>query len=452
MTRAARTVIVRSAKLPRKVFRAFVELEGMYRNMVEQLVLYAVRNNIRSFTRLKALKYREIRNLYPQLPSHYVYTACQDASTRVKSFLRLKKLRLAKKEYPEVKRVSIWLDDHLWKPNGYTSIRIATHRGWITIEFEPHKQYWRYINRGWRLVNEAKVKLDKRNRQLIIYLTFVKDIEEYKPKGYLSIDVNENNVTMLVDGIAYLLETDTEKLVLGYYYRRKKIQERYDKHYGVKSRIKRKAMKKLKEKRRKNDIKWKIANMIVRTAYKKQYAIVLEKLGKRTTSNMIQRIKDKQLRHRVFQASFRGIQRAIEEKAREYGVSVIYVNPKNTSKLCPIHNAPINYSNGSRIGKCSKGGELWHRDVVACWNLLLKALRGDGSNAPSPVRYIILDGSRIPFGSTATHDPITLPKGLWARWKSLPQTQFASILNRMKRWGQTAVRPGMIVGSLTNEV
>jgi len=92
MARVTRTVIVRSIKLPREIFKVFVELEGMYRNMVEQLVLYAVRNNIKSFTRLKSLKYREMRNLYSQLPSHYVYTACQDASTRVKSFLRLKKL------------------------------------------------------------------------------------------------------------------------------------------------------------------------------------------------------------------------------------------------------------------------------------------------------------------------------------------------------------------------
>ena len=151
MTRVARTIIVKSAKLPRKVFMVFVELEGMYRNMVEQLVLYAVRNNIKSFTRLKALKYREMRSLYRQLPSHYVYTACQDASTRAKSFLRLEKLGLTERDYPEVRRVGIWLDDHLWKLNGLISIKIATHKGWITIEFEPHKQYWRYINRGWRL-------------------------------------------------------------------------------------------------------------------------------------------------------------------------------------------------------------------------------------------------------------------------------------------------------------
>ncbi len=226
MTRVARTVIVKSIKLPRKVFRVFVELEGMYRNMVEQLVMYAVRNSVKSFIRLKALKYREIRNLYPQLPSHYVYTACQDASTRAKSFLRLKKLGIAKREYPEVRKVSIWLDDHLWKPDGYTFVRIATHKGWVAVELELHKQYWRYVNRGWRLASEAKMKLDKKNKQLIICLTFVKEVKEYKPKGYLTVDVNENNITILVDGVAYLFETDTTKLVLGYYYCRKRIQER----------------------------------------------------------------------------------------------------------------------------------------------------------------------------------------------------------------------------------
>jgi IS605 OrfB family transposase len=432
MARVARTVVVRSTPLPRKVFRVFTELEGMYRNMVEQLAMYAVRSNVKSFTKLKALKYRETRSLYPQLPSHYVYTACQDASTRTKSFLKLKKLGLAKKEYPEVKNISIWLDDHMWKPNGLTSIKIATHKGWVEVGFEPHKQYWRYVNRGWRLASEAKVKLDRKSRQLLVYLTFVKDFEEYKPRGFLPVDVNENNVTILVDGVAYLFETGFEKVVLGYYYRRKRIQEMCDKLYGVNSRIKRKALRKLKEKKKKNDIRWKIANITVRIAYEKRYAIALEKLGKKPANNMVERIKDKQLRHRIFQASFKGIQKAIEEKARERGVPVIYANPKNTSRLCPVHNSEIIYGNGSRIGKCNRGGELWHRDVVACWNLLLRAHLGDGSSAPS-LGEPILDGRCIPFTSTATHEPTGIPKSLWARWKPLPQIQKAIVLNNMKR-------------------
>jgi IS605 OrfB family transposase len=404
VSEVTRTVVVRSIPLPRKVFRVFVELEGMYRNMVEQLVLYAVRNGIISFTRLKALKYRESRSLYPRLPSYYAYTACQDASTRVKSFLRLKKRGLAKRGYPEVNKVSIWLDDHLWKMRSLTNIEIATHRGWIAVELEPHKQFWKYGGSGWRLSSETKVKLDKRSRRLIIHLVFKKSVEVYRPSGFVAVDVNENHVAVLVDDKVFFFETGFRDIVLGYYYRRKRVQEKYDKTYGVNSRVKRRVLGKLKERRRKSDLRWKLANIVVRVAREKQYAIVLEKLGKNPGKEMINHIRDEQLRHRIYQASFRGVQRAVEEKAKEYGVPVIYVDPRNTSKVCPIHSALIIYSNGSRVGKCSKGGELWHRDVVACYNLLLRARLGDGSNALS-LGGLNLDGSPVPLGSTATHDP-----------------------------------------------
>ncbi|WP_281058480.1 RNA-guided endonuclease InsQ/TnpB family protein [Staphylothermus hellenicus] len=335
MVRVTRTVVVESTRVPRKLFRVLVEVEGMYRNMVEQLTIHAVRNGASSFTRLKALRYRELRKLYPKLPSHYAYTACQDSSTRAKSFLRLKKLGWVKSGYPRVERISIWLDDHLWRLDGYTSIRIATHRGWIRIEFEPHKLYWKYINSGWKPASEAKIKLDKRNRKIIIYLVLVKDVEPYKPKGYIPVDVNENNVAMLVDGKPILLETDMKKITLGYYYRRKRVQEKYDKTYGVKSRTKRKVLRRLREKKKKHSIRWKTANIIVREALRRGYGIALEQLGRRSANNMIKKIRDKQLRHRIFQASFRSIQKAIAEKAREYGVPVIYVDPRNTSKTMP---------------------------------------------------------------------------------------------------------------------
>jgi len=389
--------------------------------MVEQLVLYAVRNRITSFTRLKALKYRELRSLYPQLPSHYAYTACQDASTGVRSFLKRKRKGLAKRGYPLVNRVSIWLDDHLWRVKSLMSIEITTHRGWVTIELESHKQYWKYLNNGWRPASEAKVKLNKKNRRLIIYLVFKKITEAYRPRGFISVDVNENHVTVLIDGKVYLFETGFRDIVLGYYYRRKKVQEKYDKLYGVNCRVKERVLEKLGEKKKKSNLKWKLANIVVKVVREKQYAVVLEELGKEPAKEMINHVKDDQLRHRIYQASFKGFQKAIEEKAREHGVPVIYVNPKNTSRMCPVHNTKIVYSNGSRIGRCSKGRELWHRDVVACYNLLLRARLGDGSNAPSPGGFT-LDGSPVPLGSTATHDPTGIPKSLWARWKPLDKT------------------------------
>ena len=429
-----RTVIVRSERIPKKLFRIFVELEGMYRNIVEQLVIYSAREKITSFIKLKALKYREMRNLYPHLPSHYVHTACQDASTRVKSFLKLKKEGSINKEYPSVRRISIWLDDHLWKLEGLTRISISTHKGSIKVDLAPHKQFYRYVNSDWRLASEARIKLDKRERRLIVYLIFRKDVRLYKPSGYIAVDVNENNVAVLLDGKAYLLETDIERITLGYYYRRKKVQEKYDKICNVKCRAKRKILRKMREREKKDDIRWKVANIIVREAAKHGYGIVLEDLGDKPAENMISRIRDDQLRHRIFQAAFKGIQKAIEEKAKEHGISVIYVNPRNTSKQCPIHRSEIRY-NGSRIGVCSLGKEKWHRDVAACYNLLLKALGGDGSSAPSHPGHN-LDGSHVPFGSTAAHEPTGIPRSLWARLKSLDIKEHQII--SMNIQGQTA--------------
>ena len=152
-------------------------------------------------------------------------------------------------------------------------------------------------------------------------------------------------------------------------------------------------------------------------ARERRCAIVLEKLGKEPAKNMINHIEDDQLRHRIFQASFKGVQRAVEEKAREHGVPVIYVDPRNTSKECPIHHTKIIYKNGDRIGACSKGGELWHRDAVACYNLILRAHLGDALSLDG----LSVDGSPVPLGSTATHDPTQI-RSVWTRWKILDAT------------------------------
>jgi hypothetical protein len=97
------------------------------------------------------------------------------------------------------------------------------------------------------------------------------------------------------------------------------------------------------------------------------------------------------------------------------------VDPRNTSKICPIHNAPIEYGE-DRIGICSKGDERWHREVVALINLYLKALEAlyEGyAQKGFGVLGIALDGSPMPLGSTATYEPIEIPRSLWGRWKSL---------------------------------
>jgi putative transposase len=107
---------------------------------------------------------------------------------------------------------------------------------------------------------------------------------------------------------------------------------------------------------------------------------------------------------------------AIIDKDKEYGVPVLMVDPRNTSKICPIHKALIEYEE-DRIGVCSKGGERWHREVVALINIYLKALEALYEGNPQKgFGFSSLDGSLFPLGSTATHEPIEIIRSLWG-WR-----------------------------------
>ncbi len=165
-------------------------------------------------------------------------------------------------------------------------------------------------------------------------------------------------------------------------------------------------------------MKMKTANMIVRDAMRKRGVIVVERITGEDIRIMIARYWDKQLRHRIYQSALKGELNTIIDKAREYGVPILMVDPRNKSKICPIHKAIIEYGE-DRIGVCSKGGEKWHREVAALINLYLKAFEAlyegyaqKGFGDPK------VDGSPMPLGLKATSEPIEIPRSLWGRWGS----------------------------------
>jgi len=57
-------------------------------------------------------------------------------------------------------------------------------------------------------------------------MVFRREVMAYEPSGYVPMDLNENNVTVMPDGGSPLLfETDVRDITLGYHYRRERIQE-----------------------------------------------------------------------------------------------------------------------------------------------------------------------------------------------------------------------------------
>lgn len=348
------------------------ELLSMYKSMLEYTLNYALENNIKSFTKLKAKVYRELRKTYPQLPSHYVYTVCQDAATRVESFLKLKRKGLTYTDKPEIKRVTLWLDDHLWKLNGYTEVRIATHKGWITLGIRPHKLYWKYMNRSeWKLSSESKLKINGGKVELILMFR-KEEYNPYEPKTVIPVDINEDNVTFKVGSEVYIAKTNFKKITVSYHNHRRRVQAKYQQKLP---KLFRKLVRILREKERRKSIRYQVANLIVKIAKELKAIVVLENLPKRTPSNMISRINNKVLRHRIYQTGFRGLLNIIIDKCIEHNVPYVLVDPKNTSSICPICGSLLVRGNAPRQTFCPKCRYQAGRDVIAIFNLERKYLQ-----------------------------------------------------------------------------
>ncbi|RLF21851.1 MAG: transposase [Thermoprotei archaeon] len=361
------------------------ELLSMYKSMLEYTLNYALKNNIKSFTKLKAKVYRELRNTYPQLPSHYAYTVCQDVSTRIKSFLKLKRKGLTYTDKPEIKRITLWLDDHLWRLNEYMEVKIATHKGWITLGMRPHKLYWKYMNNPtWKLSGEAKLKMNSNGVELL--LTFRKEeYKPYEPKAVIPVDINENNITFKVGNEVCMVKTNFKRIIVGYHNHRKRLQEKYQQRIP---KLYKKLIRVLREKERKKNIRYQVANLIVKTARELKAIVVLEKLPKRTPNNMISRINSKILKHRIYQASFRGLLNVIIDKCMEYDVPYTLVNPRNTSSTCPICGSRLKPMTGyARRLICPNCNLSMGRDIIAVFNLEKKYLQMRGDMPFTPKLY-----------------------------------------------------------------
>jgi putative transposase len=151
------------------------------------------------------------------------------------------------------------------------------------------------------LRTQPKIKLDHRYKRLLVYFVFVKsvNVNEDSARHIISVDVNENNVAVKVLDKVYIFETGIKKITIGYARYREIIQSVKGNGYVSRAIHGR-------ERKRKRDIRLKIANIIANTAKNLNAIVVLEKLPKQCPRNMIRDVRDSALRHRIYQAGFRG--------------------------------------------------------------------------------------------------------------------------------------------------
>ena len=229
--------------------------------MVNELLEFAHKNHITSFKRLKTSKYYEFRRKFPDLPSHYIYTACQMACSVYKAFRKCKRRGCIKVDKPRFRRKTIMLDDHLFTLDlKRWEVSIATPNGRVKFRV-LHGTY----HEKFRDMRLGQAWLVRRNGELWLKAVFRRRVKLKEPNGKaLAIDVNENNITIASPNSFKQIITRERPIRTAYFLKRRRVQSAIK--YG-KRKQKLLAKYRGREKRRVEGIYHKVANQIIEQAY-----------------------------------------------------------------------------------------------------------------------------------------------------------------------------------------
>jgi len=423
--------------------------------MLVELVGYAVRYKA-SLKTLHRLFYNKYRSKYPWLPTRVVKGCMRDALRIARSFRRSKarqytwevareiigflglnprrkRDRKAIKELwdvvyrtareiaiyqlereikdglrPEIKSMTIhYSDSQDWRLEDGV-IKVRTHIGWVELRYRGNKQLWGYLYGGWELSKELRIKI--LGGKIMAYLAFERTAEvSYDPDNVVAVDINEDNVTaaVFVKGVLVgfvRVETGLGRIAIAYSERRKRISQ------GRSTRSDRavkKALKKLREEGRKEDIVYKTAGVIEDLAIEYSARVVVGDVYK-DKDKILERVSDDRMRHRIAQWSASKLVKILKQKP----VHVESVYEGDTSSKDPVDQSKLSYAPAViRVARVSGGlrvrvirirlrlarlsnGWILDRDMVGALNIGLRALASGGSP--------------MALGSTEPH-------GVWAK-------------------------------------
>jgi IS605 OrfB family transposase len=397
-------------EVAKELNKLLYSVESVYLGIVREVVEYAVEHNVTSATQLHRLFYSKYRSEYPSLHSHLVIQAIRQASEIAKSFMERRRKGLVRKQYPEVRSVSIRFTEKAWSYDQFIR-STAPVRVWISpistgkrgrgsrrfeVWLRPHRRFWQY---WWRvLTGEAELAstlLIKRrlNKWYAVFVFEIKPRQEV-PQRVVAFDINENTVAVsridlpsTVDKVIdwnrqymipelYAIKTNFGKLAKRYERIRNAIIEKLKPEFALPSgnyvnvtntREFRKRVKRLRERSRKLGRVRQIANELT----KAPAIIITEELSDNPQESMIDGIVKSELRHRIKQTPFKAVEKAVEGKALEHGSKIFRASSYRNSRVCPIHFVRLGETNDWHTLQCPLGHYV-DRDHASVMNMLWK--------------------------------------------------------------------------------
>jgi len=400
LTKILRRTVILEGWVNRFGRQALREIEDAYREMLDVMIDYALEHGASQST-LHRIFYSRFRDKYPWLPTRVIKGAYRDAVRRAKSFKKKKRKGETEKDKPVIRSITlIYSDSQDWRlREGYVELR--THRGWIRIGYRNNKQLHRYLYNNWKPSSELKLKLS--SGKILVYLTLTKEFEVYyNPDNAVAVDINENNVTLAVFidrrlHEVYRIETSIGRIVIAYSEKRRRITE----GRSTRDRVARKALRRLRERERKEDVIYKTARIIEEIAKKYDASLVVGN-AHRGKGKMASNAR-KSLRHRIHQWCVSKLVEILNNKP----LHVVEESEAYSSSRDPFSGKPIKRYTPSVIRFALRGGR--RVKVIKIQMRLAKLSNGltidrDVIGAINiGLRYLSSDGSPVALGSTGTH-------------------------------------------------
>jgi putative transposase len=335
-----------------------------FRNMVNYCLDVGLKNCVTGRFKLTRLVYHKLTK--HSYHSWYVLSVIEIATTILKNYRKAKKKRYGIK-LPEAKKLMAKLGNQAFKIVDGELVFPLKPRQFIHIPL--HKRALQVL----RNVKLGSITITPTT----IHISYSKAIEVREPKGWITIDMNEDNI-MAVSSDGEIRRYDLSRLKkagYGYFWRKRKIQQRYAKD----RRVLRKSLNRLSENYRNlvGSELHKVSASIAKWCEGKGYGLIREDLKglRKSVNKHVKRfnrfngkiqevsVKDKELKW------FRKFIHMVDYKCLWFGVKVKSVNPKGSSSICPRCGSKLKLYPMGKVG-CPKCNLKENRHIVACLNLL----------------------------------------------------------------------------------
>ena len=254
-------------------------------------------------------------------------------------------------------------------------VKVILRDKWYTLKLMHRREYIkRFKSLRWKEVHIKYV-----DGVFYISIVFEARYKQYTPRSTVALDVNLKQIVGY-DGASIRRYKTRFIDALSKKARAEELQRKYPKRWRYNNIIL-KRIRILRRRAKNIAIDWcrKFAKEIVLKAKKHSHAIVLEDL-KCLCKNMSE--NKNTIVWKLAMLAYRKLQEAIINKAIEYNVPIVFVDPRGTSSICPRCGAKLNYTH--RLAICRKCGLVADRDVVGAMNIWFKALHAYAGGPGSP--------------------------------------------------------------------